>query len=703
MSPQTLLAYVMVIFGAIISIAIFKDYRDDGTELILVTKPINRTKTTIAKFMLFFSFSFAFALITLINAPITFIFKDVTAAQVSGLTLSLLFSNFTILITYGMLATFVSLFANKIWTILGNVIVVVLLSIISTVNALVIKTPAALAKKDGYAIVSVQYLSNDEKFRSFAALTPTIEMGEDMLPTISFTTIEQEKAKWNEYMNSSVNGIFNFFDFSGQLTLLNNMGALQDELTKYVSQTFGGNRFYDYYLQNHILEENDNALPSYFVQMPNSFSSIGKFDPSEEGTLEKIIERYFTLMSDQSIVMLGSSQVDTSSLLSSIIPKNFYVAKGNNGWSGTNKNIINYEYDDLKPNDSQKEVFDKILNAIWEGDYSDGVTSHNKLYDFGGDLQLITQYLNNPTVDLNNDGSDVLFNIWNPNFTHDEDILLDGQSSFINVLDKDSLKKCNGTNAVPNFIHACLVGANKGLTELNGDITTNGKYKNKFWDCSLTSSKASEGLMKTMAMFKLYVFKELTKFIENKNLYKYANDTKLELYGYNFNSQPILPLMPDDGKYPIGYSYDSIDLVILSTIAPTANYDLKENYGFDWPPNIGWANGITTSSYFTDPDVLRARVLLEWATATQEYGYSNAVDSGLVDDGDPIVAFDRDKNYNVNLLTTSTNFPLIYECLGATYTTHSKMESWQIILLWVLIASVLTSLSFTIYIRADFK
>jgi hypothetical protein len=57
----------------------------------------------------------------------------------------------------------------------------------------------------------------------------------------------------------------------------------------------------------------------------------------------------------------------------------------------------------------------------------------------------------------------------------------------------------------------------------------------------------------------------------------------------------------------------------------------------------------------------------------------------------------------VNLLTTSTNFPLIYECLGATYTTHSKMESWQIILLWVLIASVLTSLSFTIYIRADFK
>jgi ABC-2 type transport system permease protein len=104
----------MTIFGAIMSIAIFKEYRDDGTELILVTKPINRTKATVAKFILFFSFAFIFSLISLINAPITLIFKDVTADQASSLALSMMFSNFMVLVIFGMLATLISLFANKI-------------------------------------------------------------------------------------------------------------------------------------------------------------------------------------------------------------------------------------------------------------------------------------------------------------------------------------------------------------------------------------------------------------------------------------------------------------------------------------------------------------------------------------------------------------------------------------------------------------
>jgi ABC-2 type transport system permease protein len=109
-----LLLCVASIFGAIISIAIFKEYRDDGTELILVTKPINRIKATIAKFTLFFFFTFGFALISLINAPITFIFKDVTVDQVNSLVFSMMFANFIVLVIYGMLATLISLFANKI-------------------------------------------------------------------------------------------------------------------------------------------------------------------------------------------------------------------------------------------------------------------------------------------------------------------------------------------------------------------------------------------------------------------------------------------------------------------------------------------------------------------------------------------------------------------------------------------------------------
>jgi hypothetical protein len=67
--------------------------------------------------------------------------------------------------------------------------------IISTVSAIVVKTPATLAKNDNHAIVSAEYLGNDNQVHTFAALTPTMEMDEDGGFNISFTNIEEEKAE----------------------------------------------------------------------------------------------------------------------------------------------------------------------------------------------------------------------------------------------------------------------------------------------------------------------------------------------------------------------------------------------------------------------------------------------------------------------------------------------------------------------------
>jgi hypothetical protein len=100
--------------------------------------------------------------------------------------------------------------------------------------------------------------------------------------------------------------------------------------------------------------------------------------------------------------------------------------------------------------------------------------------------------------------------------------------------------------------------------------------------------------------------------------------------------------------------------------------------------------------------MLRARSILAWITKGQKYGYSDAINSGLNND-DPPTAFKREENYNVSLVTTSVNFPMIYECLGATYKTTPKMSSWQIGLIWTVIGMVLTGISFAIYIRTDFK
>jgi hypothetical protein len=67
--------------------------------------------------------------------------------------------------------------------------------IISMVSTIVVKTPAALTQNDDHAIVSAEYLGNDNQIHTFAALTPTMEMDESGNFNISFTNIDNEKAE----------------------------------------------------------------------------------------------------------------------------------------------------------------------------------------------------------------------------------------------------------------------------------------------------------------------------------------------------------------------------------------------------------------------------------------------------------------------------------------------------------------------------
>jgi hypothetical protein len=107
--------------------------------------------------------------------------------------------------------------------------------------------------------------------------------------------------------------------------------SLQGEAIKEASNGFGINRFYDYQLDDHILNEPKDYLPSYYVAMPAHFSSLD-IDPSQlPENLVKIIERYFELVANQSMVVIGSSQLDATSLFSSIVPRRFKVAQGSNG------------------------------------------------------------------------------------------------------------------------------------------------------------------------------------------------------------------------------------------------------------------------------------------------------------------------------------------------------------------------------------
>jgi hypothetical protein len=248
------------------------------------------------------------------------------------------------------------------------------------------------------------------------------------------------------------------------------------------------------------------------------------------------------------------------------------------------------------------------------------------------------------------------------------------------VLDTDSLNKC--ASLIYNFIHACIVGANKGLTNLDTASTVPTTiYQNVFWDSSLKGAAANQALMKTMAKFQFYVFKKMTTVISEQEVYNFANKTRLNLdlkqFGIPelliFNSQPILPLQADQNQQMYYLTDDTevpIPLGILTTIFPS----FLKDYSLQGKENFNWAFGDNQPSYYASPKILIARALLDFVVDKQTYGYSDGEHSGLPNDDPNGTAFDRDANYVVNLITSSTNFPMNYEMLGMTFQAEVALK-----------------------------
>jgi ABC-type transport system involved in multi-copper enzyme maturation permease subunit len=70
--------YVGALLAAVFSISVFHDYIEDGTELIITSKPITRIKMTFAKFSVVVTLVTIFCLISTIFGPIIYFCFDVS-------------------------------------------------------------------------------------------------------------------------------------------------------------------------------------------------------------------------------------------------------------------------------------------------------------------------------------------------------------------------------------------------------------------------------------------------------------------------------------------------------------------------------------------------------------------------------------------------------------------------------------------------
>ena len=126
---------ISAIFVAVKALNIFKDSEDDGTELLIVSKPITRFKLVLGKFASLYTMMFFFSIFTFVFAAlIGTTDKYASSKQIIEFAASAAFGTFVIqLLLSSIIVFFASVFGK-----VGTIIVSILVPLILTISSLIL-------------------------------------------------------------------------------------------------------------------------------------------------------------------------------------------------------------------------------------------------------------------------------------------------------------------------------------------------------------------------------------------------------------------------------------------------------------------------------------------------------------------------------------------------------------------------------------
>lgn len=248
---QTFIIVTIALFCSVLAINIFRDSNDEGTELIVISKPISRKKIVFTKFFVFATYCLIASLTSCIFAAITPCLPQMEMKFYSGLVVSMLIGNVVCFFLSGSISILLSVKLAKTAVILVNVLVVIVLFVYQAVGLFAIKTPILKMADDNVGAIGYNLTdrkddgSYDEKqvaWFGIAALdqpTPYLEKA---------TTWEDVKNYWQYVKDSDPSTAVNSTDIMSQLGLSYSSYNLQDYSTRQARRIFAISRCYDYEL-----------------------------------------------------------------------------------------------------------------------------------------------------------------------------------------------------------------------------------------------------------------------------------------------------------------------------------------------------------------------------------------------------------------------------------------------------------------------
>lgn len=279
---QTIMAMIAGVFTAVLAINIFKDTQEEGTELIVISKPITRNKIVLTKFLVFGFVCLLVNITAVILTAFTILLPETEKTYFTGLIVSMFIGNAVVFAIMGAISILTSVKWAKIGVIVTNLLLTLIFLIFQILAAFVFKTPTqALQKKDA-TVSSHIYAQRDmetgeyveKNLVDFSAFGSTVkhEDGKAM-------TWHDVKQFWDHDIKGvDPSNVLNATDVASQLALTYSSYDLHKFSKRQAKRMFAMSRYYDYDLVKPISPEivgNDSNV-CWIWSWPKEF-----FDPRD--------------------------------------------------------------------------------------------------------------------------------------------------------------------------------------------------------------------------------------------------------------------------------------------------------------------------------------------------------------------------------------------------------------------------------------
>ncbi len=427
-SLNMIFEYLIALYAAILAIFIFRAPVDDGSELLICSKPINRSKLITSKFIIFVLGCAFYGLISSLFACFAFLLPT-NYWSVLSLILSFFTVSFVFSLLFGGIAILISINHGKLWIISWNMVVVLLTNIIFFMGAVGLKEPAAAitnSKKTTSTQVSFINRNNKQiKGEYFVSLSGS------SLSSLEEFNLEWQKQVYQDGVNKSTTKATYPIDITGHMYIMSNLGDL-DYVRKQINgaQQIGQSNAFDYKINGLVHKypdksfapiENDDRYWKWTEfgskDSPLLYTKYSRLKRSDLARFVKINSQFSYDNIDEMFELLNSLLVNESTVFCSGIvgnsssmsnPINFSapytdtrfifgyddpwsrtptysVGKFFNGSSAT-KNIVFMNSKLLEPLPIEKDLFDFLIYELMfnkDSDfYNDCFEKDNTYYHF---------------------------------------------------------------------------------------------------------------------------------------------------------------------------------------------------------------------------------------------------------------------------------------------------------------------------------